>query len=46
MNRGGAGERGGGDGESVRGDGTASQAVMADPTYGDGGMAAAVRLGS
>ena len=27
--------------ESMRGDATASQAFMAHPTYGDGGMAAA-----
>ena len=32
--------------ESMRGDATASQAFMAHPTYGDGGMAAAVRLRS
>ena len=30
----------------MRGDATASQAFMAHPTYGDGGMAAAVRLRS
>ena len=30
----------------MRGDTTASQAFMLHPTYGDGGMAAAVRLRS
>lgn len=30
----------------MRGDTTASQAFMTHPTYGDGGMAAAVRLRS
>ena len=30
----------------MRGDTTASQAFMTHPTYGDGGMAAAVRLQS
>lgn len=39
-------ERCGGYDESMRGDATASQAFMAHPTYGDGGMAAAVRLRS
>lgn len=33
-------ERCGGYDESMRGDATASQAFMAHPTYGDGGMAA------
>ena len=36
----------GGYDESMRGDATASQAFMAHPTYGAGGMAAAVRLRS
>ena len=46
MMRRAAWERCGGYDESMRGDATASQAFMTHPTYGDGGMAAAVRLRS